>query len=77
MSVKRDEYVSILGNSMDAVMKAFQSEKLGEQSFAILNPVARHRYVVAGAPKAEKDLEESLNGQQLFTAVFVRRNAAR
>lgn len=72
MSVKRDEYVSIIGTSVDAVMKAFQSERLGEQSFAILNPVARHRYVVAGTPS--QNLEARLNGQQFFTAVFVRRN---
>ncbi|HUO03242.1 MAG TPA: hypothetical protein VMU31_10720 [Rhizomicrobium sp.] len=74
---KRDDYVSIIGPSMDAVMQAFRDQHLGEQSYAILNPVAQHRYVVAGGAKTDEGLEESLNGQRMFTAVFVRRGDAR
>ena len=50
----RDDYVSIIGVSVDEVMQAFQTEKLGAQSYSILSPIARHRYVVAGANGLEQ-----------------------
>jgi hypothetical protein len=70
---KQDDYISIMGNSVDEVMKAFQTKRLSEQSYAILSPIARHRYVVAGGTS----LEETLNAQEFFTAVFARRNSTR
>jgi hypothetical protein len=71
-SDQRVEYITIVGNSFDEVAEECRAQQLSEKKFAIVGPIQRHRFTMAG----RDGNAASVNGQNLVTATFARRAGA-
>lgn len=63
------EFITIVGDSFEDVAAECRAQKLYEKHYAIVSPIGRHQFAMAGSEKG------SLDGRQLVTATFVRRQA--
>lgn len=64
---ERVEYITIVGNSFDEVADECRAQRLHEKHYAIVSPIQRHSFTMAGA-------SGDLNGRSLVTATFARRS---
>ncbi len=62
------EYVTIVGESFDEVAEECRAQRLHENEFAIVHPIQRHRFAMAGNAAG-------LDGRNLVTATFARRTS--
>jgi hypothetical protein len=62
----RMEYVTIIGESFEAVAEECRSQKLHANQYAILHPIRRHQLTLAGGGPG-------LSGRSFVTATFARR----
>ena len=69
MSANCIEYITIVGNTFEEVTAECRAQQLSEKQFAIVTPIQRHRFTIAGrVGEAGK-----LNGQNVVSATFARR----
>jgi len=67
-----EEYVTIIGPSMTAVMAQFRAQGLDRQGYAIAGRIDRHRFEMADAD----GVHDLFDGVRMLSATFVRRVAA-
>jgi len=72
MNIERNEYITIVGNSFDEVAAECRAQQLAEKRFAIVGPIQRHRFTMAG----QGGNAAAINGQELVSATFARRARA-
>ncbi len=64
---ERVEYITIVGNSFDEVAEECRAQRLHEKQYAIVSPIQRHNFTMAGAV-------DGFKGRDLVTATFARRS---
>lgn len=67
-----EDYVTIIGPSLIEVMRQFRERGLGEDGYAIVGRVDRHRFAMADVDGAH----ELFDGEPMLAATFMRRAAA-
>jgi hypothetical protein len=67
-----EDYITIIGQDMKAVMRQFHDQGLDRQGYAITGRIDRHRFEMADADGV-RDLFE---GTPMLAATFMRRVAA-
>ena len=67
-----EEYVTIIGANMDAVMRQFRAQGLDRDGYAITGRIDRHRFEMADAT----GVHDLFDGAPMLAATFMRRVAA-
>lgn len=67
-----EEYVTIIGADMNAVMRQFRAQGLDREGFAITGRIDRHRFEMADA----SGVHDLFDGTPMLAATFMRRVAA-
>ena len=62
----RDEYITIIGDTFEDVVRESRAQKLSEQNYSIVSPIEQHQFTMASHVGG-------VHGQKLVTATFIRR----
>jgi hypothetical protein len=66
-TAQREEYVTIIADTVAEVMSQFSSRALSADGYSIVGPIGRHSFSHAGGAGA------MFGGQPMFAATFMRR----
>jgi hypothetical protein len=67
-----EEYITIIGPDMNAVMRQFREQGLDREGYAITGRIDRHRFEMADA----SGIHDLFGGTPMLAATFMRRTAA-